>query len=187
MLLTAAILAIAPVPRTHAQDVRQVSDTCLKVASGQAVLPNPSSVDYAKGWKALGLDGGIENATLNALGPAVDLISQAAIGHRDNGTHRIVFAAGGRLPGCRTILVGTPITGIADAVARDLLSPTAEWREFSELKSGAGPINKRGFLRRVDGKPYLLNLIELTQPMGQVHLFTTVIAVPPQVTLPKGF
>jgi hypothetical protein len=51
-----------------------------------------------------------------------------------------------------------------------------------------GPVTKRVFLRRDEsGRPYLLNLIGLNEPIGKVQLYTTVVAVPAGVALPKGF
>jgi hypothetical protein len=182
----AATPAASPSP---ADDVAAISNTaCLRRATGEIAFPHPAQPEFDVAIAALGLKPGIDRAALDMLGPATHLILRAAMAHRVNGASYIVMASDGALPGCRTILLGDAPSGAAEAVAAALTRPgTGGWTAFPDMTASQGPVTKRVFLRREKGKPYLLNLIELIQPVGKIRLYTTVIAVPPEVTLPRGF
>jgi hypothetical protein len=189
-LLLAALAAAGPAAAlTPAQDVANVSNiACLRRASGEIVFPHPAKPEFDAAVAPLGLKAGIDRAALDMFGPGTNLIARTAMAHRKNGASYIVMASDGAMPGCRTILLGDPSPDDVEAVARALTKPgTGGWTAFPDLTATQGPVTKRVFLRREKGKAYLLNLIGLIEPIGKIQLYTTVVAVPPEVTLPKGF
>lgn len=189
-LLLAALAAATPAaPPSPAEDVASISNAaCLKRAMGELVFPHPARPEFETAVAALGLKAGIDRAALDMLGPATDLVARAAMAHRVNAGSYVVVASDGAMPGCRTILLGDPVPGMVEAVAAALTRRgSGGWTAFPEMTATRGPVTRRVFLRREKGRPYLLNLIELVQPIGKIRLYTTVVAVPPEVTLPEGF
>ncbi len=189
LLLTALAAATPAASPSPAEDVASISNAaCLKRAAGEIAFPHPARPEFDAAVAALGLKAGIDRAALDMFGPATNLIARAAMAHRVNGASYVVLASDGALPGCRTILLGDPSPGAVEAVAAALTKPgTGGWTAFPDMTATRGPATRRVFLRREKGKPYLLNLISLVQPVGKIQLYTTVVAVPPEVALPEGF
>jgi hypothetical protein len=193
LICAAAAVATVAAPAmaaSAAEDVADISNrACLAIATGELSLPHPAKPEFDKAAAAIGLKAGIDRKSLDMFGPATSMISRAAMAHRVNGESYVVLSTGGALPGCRVILLSEPSAGAMDAVAAALVRPvTGGWRAFPEMTGTRGPVTKRVFLRRDrSGRPYLLNLIGLNQPIGKVQLYTTVVAVPADVALPKGF
>jgi hypothetical protein len=193
LICAAAALAARGAPAaaaSPAEDVAEISNrACLAIASGQLNVPHPASTEFEKTASGLGLKAGIDRKSLDMFGPATSMISRAAMAHRVNGDSYVVLSTGGALPGCRVILLSEPSAEAMDAVAAALVHPaTGGWRAFPEMTGTRGPVTRRVFLRRDSaGRPYLLNLIGLNEPIGKVQLYTTVVAVPAGVALPKGF
>ncbi|HEU0135392.1 MAG TPA: hypothetical protein VFR28_11265 [Allosphingosinicella sp.] len=186
----AAAVGAPAMAASAAEDVADISNrACLAIATGRLSVPNPASAEFEKAAAGLGLKAGIDRKSLDMFGPATSMISRAAMAHRTNGDSYIVFTTGGALPGCRVILLSEPSAGAMNSVAEALVRPvTGGWRAFPEMTGTRGPVTKRVFLRRDEsGRPYLLNLIGLNEPIGKVQLYTTVVAVPAGVALPKGF
>jgi hypothetical protein len=173
-----------------ADDVAEISNSaCLRIATGELIVPHPATSEFEALAGRLGLKAGIDRKALDMLGPATSLVSRAAMAHRANGDSYIVLSTGGAMPGCRVILLSEPSAGAVDAVAAALVRPVGGgWTAFPAMTGTRGPVTKRVFLRRDRaGKPYLLNLVGLNEPVGKIQLYTNVVAVPANVTLPEGF
>ncbi|HEX8414457.1 MAG TPA: hypothetical protein VF637_11335 [Sphingomicrobium sp.] len=189
-LTTSVLIAAAPPkPATAYEDVAEVSTSaCFEIASGHLTLASPASDEYADQLAKKGLARGIDQTALDMLGPATALVSRSSMGQRKNGPAYIIIAANGPLPGCRVILAADPQPAAMDEVATALVKPALGWKSVPELTETRGVATKRVFLRRDKvGKPYMLNLVGLAGVPGKVQLFTTTIAVPPNVSLPAGF
>ena len=191
LLLALAAAAPSPTPAASpAQDVAEVSNAvCLKWASGELALPDPAKPEYPAALAGLGLKAGIDNSAMEMVVPGLGMISRAAMASRVNGASRVVMAVDGAMPGCRVILLGEPAPASVEEVAAALVRPgSGGWTAFPKMTETRGPVSRRVFLRRdSSGKPYLLNLIALVQPIGKIQLYTNIAAVPPNVTLPEGF
>lgn len=193
MLLALAMLAGATAA-TPAQDVADISTrVCYGLASGSVTLPSfKGSNDIAaedKAITALGVRPGLDRETLAGLGQiGTAMVSQSTLAQRVNGTARIVVAIGGRMQGCRTILVADDQVGATVAVAAALEG--RGWKPVPSLTQTRSGLERRVFLRRdTEKKPYLLNLMTPTSsaPAGKLRLFTSVAAIPPGVQIPEGF
>ena len=174
---------------TPAEDVAEISTTaCYARASGSLTFSSPATTAYEAEVGKLGLKAGIDQVALDMLGPATALVSRTAMAHRKNGGAVVIMAADGPMPGCRVILASEPDAKAADAVASALSDKGRGWLAVPALTETRGVATRRVFLRRDGaGKPYMLNLISLAGVPGKVQLYTTTVAVPPDVTLPPGF
>jgi hypothetical protein len=188
----ATLLSAAPLKAaTPAQDVADIASTaCFGLAAGKWTLPHPAkSEEFDAAVTAQGLQPNITAGMLKMLGPATALILRTGMARRTNGESHIVFAANGMVPGCRVILLGEPSGDAMAAVSAALTrAGPNRWTAFPDMDETRGIAEKRVFLRRdAKGAAYLLNLVRLTQPVGKIQLYATVVAVPAGVDLPKGF
>lgn len=133
-----------------------------------------------------GLEVGLQKAAYDALGrDATGLISNSFIGQRASGDDVVVFAAGGRMPGCRTILLSKDPATNGDGTATALVA--SGWKEVSASQRTPN-VQRRIFLKvdGVGGQPWLINMFVGSVPGSQLRVMTTVNPVPPEVTLPEG-
>lgn len=132
-----------------------------------------------------GLDVGLQKTTVDALGrDALGLISQSVIGQRASGADVVLFAAGGRMPGCRTILLSQDAATNGDTAAAALVA--AGWGEVTASQQTAA-VQRRIFLKAdAAGQPWLINMFVGSLPGSQLRVLTTVNPVPPEVTQPKA-
>jgi hypothetical protein len=188
----AASLALAALPLA-AQEAPSSSSAalaettlrgCYRLMAGEITLGKSLTEDKQVLADA-GVDEGLQNATLEALGrDATGLIAQSFIGQRASGGDVIVFAAGGRIPGCRTILLRKDAATNGDAAAAALVA--ADWREMQATQQRAD-VQRRIFLKvNAAGQPWLINMFVGSVPGSQLRVMTTVNPVPPEVTLPDG-
>jgi hypothetical protein len=180
-------------PLSVAEDVADISSrACYGLTSGTIALPvasSPQTLDAVMSMiRGFGLTFGIDQAAMAGLGPAGQaMISRATMGSKANGDARIILAVGGAIPGCRVILVANPDPALTEAVAGALLAQPG-WRAMPRLTQSRDGVERRIFLRRdATGKPYLLNLMTVTNPASKLRLFTSIAAIPPGVALPEGF
>ena len=189
-LALAVSLALAALPLA-AQDIPPSSGaifaettlrSCYRLMAGEIAL-GKSLTDDKQVLADAGLDEGLQNATLEALGrDAVGLIAQSYIGRRASGDDIVVFAAGGRMPGCRTILLSKDAATNGDGAAAALVA--GGWKEVSASQQTTA-VQRRMFLKAdAAGQPWLINMFVGALPGSQLRILTTVNPVPPEVTLP---
>ncbi len=191
-LALAAMLAIAiaplaaqtPTPSSGAILAETTLRGCYRLMAGEIALGRGLTEDDQVVRDA-GLDVGLQNTTLDALGrDSLSLISQSYIGQRASGADVVVFAAGGRMPGCRTILLSPDAATNGDAAAAALVA--AGWKEVSASQQTTA-VQRRIFLKAdAGGQPWLINMFVGALPGSQLRVLTTVNPVPPEVTQPKG-
>ena len=194
-MLAAAALVFAAAPAPAVTPVQAVADVstrvCYELASDALALPADNAAQE-KALAARGLSTGVDQVGYNGLGQVgTAMLSQAIMGSRVVGDARVVVAIGGRMQGCRTLLVAEPVAPTLAAEAEGALA-AAGWRKVPGMGGPTGPLDRRVFLRRdAQKRPYLLNLMLVQQPApaaaGKLRLFTSVAAVPPTVQLPEGY
>lgn len=188
----AASLALTTLPLA-AQDAPQTSGAvlaettlrgCYRLMAGEIALGRDLTEDN-KVLTDAGLDIGLRKETMEALGrDALGLISNSVIGQRASGADVVVFAAGGRMPGCRTILLSQDAGTNGDAAAAALVA--AGWGEVSASRQTTA-VQRRIFLKAdAGGQPWLINMFVGSLPGSQLRMLTTVNPVPPEVTQPPG-
>jgi len=197
LALIGALAWAVPAPAADsalADAVAQLSTKgCYGVATGAVRFPALGEQDNVgksiEAFRTLGLQSGINKTMLDDLGPAgTGLISQASIGSKSLGNGVMVMALGGRQPGCRIILLADPDPAMTDGVSSALAKPANGWKLIPEMSGTRGGIERRAFIRRdAKGLPYLLNLMTVIQESPRLRLFTTVVAIPAGVALPKGY
>ncbi len=182
-------LAVQAPATTPAQDVADVSTrVCYGLASGTLNLP-PVRVDTlaarATALQALEMQPGTPKDTFEALGSGgLEMIYGGDLASRDNGGARTVAVMQGGA--CRALLLADEDAEWADRVREALVA--AGWRAGPSATRGSAVAERRMFLRRdARGLPYLLNLQTLKIASGRLQLFTSVVAIPPNVQLPEGF
>ena len=189
-LVSSAALAIAPLaaqtpaPSSGAILAETTLRGCYRLMAGEIALGRGLTEDNQALTDA-GLDVGLQNATMEALGrDALGLVSQSYIGQRASGEDVVLFAAGGRMPGCRTILLSPDAATNGDAAAAALVA--AGWGEVSASQQTTA-VQRRIFLKAdASGQPWLINMFVGALPGSQLRVLTTVNPVPPEVTQPKG-
>ncbi len=134
-----------------------------------------------------GLEPGTDPRTLERMNRAfVGLIAQSIIGWQPVGDDFIVLAVGGRMDGCRTILLRKEAEGRGDNAAAKLVA--MGWKEAPASNDPDAIIMRRMFVRRdTSGQPILLNLYAGKIPESDLFLLSSTALIPPNVTLPEGF
>lgn len=158
---------------------------CYRLMSGEIKLGGSLTEDNQVLVDA-GLEVGLQGATVDALGrDATGLISQSVIGQRTSGADVVLFAAGGQMPGCRTILLSKRAETNGDGAAAALAAKG--WKEVSAAPSAGAMVQRRMFLKAdAAGQPWLINMFVGALPGSDLRVLTTVNPVPPEVTLPEG-
>lgn len=192
LLAFAAVLALAAqplaaqeaAPDSGAAFAETILRGCYRLMAGEITLGRNLTEDN-KVLTDAGLDVGLQNATMEALGrDALGLISNSVIGQRASGADVVVFAAGGRMPGCRTILLSPDAATNGNAAAAALVA--AGWKEVSASQQTTA-VQRRIFLKAdAGGQPWLINMFVGALPGSQLRVLTTVNPVPPEVALPEG-
>lgn len=118
-----------------------------------------------------GLEPGIDPRTLERMNRAfVGLISQSIIGWQPVGDDFIVLAVGGRMDGCRTILLRKDAEGRGDHAAAKLVA--LGWKEAPASSDPDAIVMRRMFVRRdTSGQPILLNLYAGKIPESDLFCF----------------
>jgi hypothetical protein len=134
-----------------------------------------------------GLEPGVDPSTLERMNRAfVGLIAQSIIGSQTVGDDFIVLAVGGRMDGCRTILLRKEAEGRGDNAAAKLVA--MGWKEAPASNDPDAIVMRRMFVRRdTSGQPILLNLYAGKIPDSDLFLLSSTALIPPNVTLPEGF
>lgn len=188
-------IAKAKVPSVdkEALSIAELSDNvCYGIVSGAIPMPSvqdPNSVDKSiKALEAKGLSFGINADMMKDLGkPGLTLVSQSTMGSKSLDKGNVILAVGGRLPGCRVILLADPEVSSTEAVSAQL--SRFGWRAMPDMTGARGAIEKRTFFRRdAKGDPYLMNLMTITAPApdSKLRMYTTTIRIPEGVQLPEG-
>jgi hypothetical protein len=187
LLLAVATAPVAPaMPSPAAELVDATLDVCYPAAKNELKLGVGIEED-TKALKLRHIAAGLSQVTMDRLGrSALGFVSQSVIGERRVGDDIIVLAVGGRMPGCRSILLSKSMDNQAAKVATIL--SFSNFREVPASNQPGTAVNRRMFVRRgPDGTPYLINMFTGTLPQSDFRLMTTVNAVPPGVQLPQGF
>jgi hypothetical protein len=188
MLISVALLLAAPAetaPDSSAALADVTLTGCYQLMSG-AIKLGGSLVDDNKVLADAGLEVGLQSSTVEALGrTGTGLISQSVIGQRRSGDDVVLFAAGGQMPGCRTILLSKRAETNGDGAAAALTA--GGWKEISATPRAGSPMQRRMFLKAdAGGQPWLINMFVGAIPGSDLRVLTTVNPVPPEVTLPEG-
>jgi len=130
---------------------------------------------------------GLRQGTMERLGrQGLGFVSQSIIGERVSGEDAIVLAVGGKMEGCRTMLLSKTVDGHETKVAKILVA--AGWKEAPANDAHAAAVNRRMFIRRdAKGQPFLVNMFTGALAQSEFRVMTTVNAIPPGVELPQGF
>lgn len=189
LTLGAAPLAAEEVvlPAAAEQRFAEVADAvCYKQIAGEASFGGGIDADTQLLNEA-GLMFGVAPGVVERMGlDGVGLISQSILGGHQVGDDYIVVAVGGRLPGCRTILLRKEPTETGESAAAKLAA--SGWTEVPATNAPGSSLLRRLFVRRdTSGQPILLNLYAGTVPDSDIHLVSTVTLIPESVTLPDGF
>ncbi len=185
--LAAAVAAqgAVPAPDSGAALAETTLSGCYRLMSGEIQL-GKGLVEDNQVLVDAGLEVGLQSATVEALGrDATGLISQSFIGQRSSGDDVVLFAAGGQMPGCRTILLSKRAETNGDGAAAALSA--SGWKEVSASQRTPN-IQRRIFLKLdgAGGQPWLINMFVGAIPGSDLRVMTTVNPVPPEVTLPEG-
>lgn len=185
--LAAAVAAqgAVPAPDSGAALAETTLKGCYRLMSGEIALGKGLAQDNQVLVDA-GLDVGLQKATYDALGrDGTGLISNSFIGQRTTGDDVLVFAAGGQMPGCRTILLSKHAETNGDGAAAALSA--SGWKEVSATQRTAN-VQRRIFLKvnGTGGQPWLINMFVGAIPGSELRVMTTVNPVPPEITLPEG-
>jgi hypothetical protein len=185
-LATAPLAAQTPTPAPTSGAILAETTLrgCYRLMAGEIALGRGLTEDNQVLTDA-GLEVGLKNATLDALGrDSMSLISQSFIGQRVSGEDVILFAAGGRMPGCRTILLSQDAATNGDGAAAVLIA--AGWGEVTASQQTTA-VQRRMFLKAdAAGQPWLINMFVGSLPGSQLRVLTTVNPVPPEVKLPNS-
>jgi len=159
---------------------------CYGLAAGEIKLGGSLDEDN-KALETRRIASGVKQVTMDRLGrQGLGFISQSIIGERASGEDLVVLAVGGRMPGCRSILLSKTVDG-HDAKAAKLLV-AAGWKEAPASNAPGAAVNRRMFIRRdAKGQPFLVNMFTGALAQSEFRVMTTVNAIPPGVELPQGF
>ena len=193
-MLTAVLLvavaattpATAALQSSPAADLVGVTlDACYPFASGNLKLGGSLDEDN-KSLADLKISSGLANKTMERLGRSnVAFISQSIIGERANGDASVVLAVGGRMQGCRSILLAPAGIPYADEAAK--VFEAAGWKEMPATNSPNAAVKRRMFVKLdAKGRPYLVNMFSGSLPESDFQIMTTVNAIPEDVQIPKG-
>lgn len=177
--------ALAEAPDSGAALAETTLNGCYRLMAGEIALGKGLALDNQVLVDA-GLMVGLQSATVEALGrDATSLISQSFIGQRSSGDDVVLFAAGGQMPGCRTILLSKRAETNGDNAAAALTAKG--WKEVSAAPRAGSTMQRRMFLKAdAAGQPYLINMFVGSIPGSDLRVMTTVNPVPPEVTLPES-
>jgi hypothetical protein len=187
MLVSVALLLASATPATDsgAALAETTLSGCYRLMAGEIKL-GKGLVEDNQVLVDAGLVVGLQGTTVDALGrDATGLISQSFIGQRSSGDDVVLFAAGGQMPGCRTILLSKRAETNGDNAAAALTAKG--WKEVSATQRAGSPMQRRMFLKAdAGGQPYLINMFVGAIPGSDLRVMTTVNPVPPEVTLPES-
>ena len=189
LALGAAPLAAEEVvlPSAAEQRFAEVADAvCNRQIAGEVSFGGGIDADTQLLNEA-GLMFGVAPGVVERMGlDGVGLISQSILGGQQIGDDYIIVAVGGRLPGCRTILLRKEPTETGESAAAKLAA--SGWTEVPATNTPGASILRRIFVRRdTSGQPFMLNLYAGTMPESDVYLVSTVSLIPANATLPEGF
>jgi hypothetical protein len=183
---TATVPAIAEKASSPAANLVGVTlDACYPFATGDLKL-GLSLADDEKKLADRNISTGLANRTMERVGrPNIDLIAQSLIGERVSGDTTVVLAVGGRMQGCRSILLAPAQADLAEDVAKNFTR--LGWNEMDATNAPDAAVTRRMFVKLdAKGQPYLINMFSGTLPESDFRVMTTVNAIPENVQLPKG-
>lgn len=193
-LILAAAAAAAPAPASLTSEAAThiahlTTGPCYDIARSAIAMPAASDIPGRDAMViAFGLEPGLPPKLLDRLGPGGSaLVSRATMGSKSIGEDALVLAFGGEIPGCSVALVTGSATSREYEIVAALVA--AGWKELnSGVAQQRGFVGKRMVVKRDEaGKPYLVNILTIMQPGSEFRHVTTVVAIPPHVTLQAGF
>jgi hypothetical protein len=177
-------------PAAIEQRFAEVSDrVCFRQATGEVSFGAAEDADTQL-MNEVGVVLGLVPGVIERLGrEGIGLVAQSVLGSQQVGNDHIVLAVGGRIPGCRAILLRNEASEVPEAGKSAAANLAAlGWTEVSATNPPGSGMLRRMFLRRgASGQPVLLNLYAGTVPDSDIFLVSTVTPVPEYVTLPDGF
>lgn len=160
---------------------------CLDVLSGRTELPPDGSGDDAFNAR-YGLTTGVPNAVMTAFGRDIGLLAQARLASGETAEGPFVVAMGGRSgETCRLIVMSGPQLAATGPSLHDALqAANSGWRDLPVTHQSPAAVKLSLLKRDAAGHPFLANILTPTEP-GPVAMVVTIVAIPPNVTLPEGY
>lgn len=184
-----AVLTTAPVTAAPlATRLPQVaSQFCVDILSRKVPLPPTPDAEKVL-FARYGLETGLPDAAMQALGRDISLISQATLASGDASDGAFSVALGGSAgETCRIIVYKAPLDGLfIQDVYYTMQSASHGWRKLPPPQQPGNALKLSLLKRDAESRPYLANLLAPTAP-GPVALVINVAAIPSNVTLPEGY
>ena len=187
VLLASATPVTPSVPISSATELVDVTiGVCYGLATGKVKLSGTLEED-TKALTSKNVSFGLRRATMDRLGgQSIGLIARSIIGERIVGEDAVALAVGGRMAGCRSILLSKTVDGHDTKVTQSLTA--SGWKEAPTTNAPNATLIRRMFVRRDEiGQPFLINLFIGSLPQSDFRLMMTVNAIPADVQLPQGF
>jgi hypothetical protein len=115
------------------------------------------------------------------------LLARSTIAERLNGNSAVIVAVDDS--SCRVMLVSASDQQAGKTQFLDaLVKPGSGWVNVPALTGSKSGVERRAYLKRdAGGQPYLLNVMTPDVTVADLRFWTTLVRIPPNVSLPEGF
>ena len=184
---SAAVAAVTPAAPLGMRLSEVTTEFCVDILSRKVALPATADEEQVL-FARYGLRSGLPNAAMQALGRDTSLVNQATLASGEASDGAFVVALGGRAgETCRVIVYRAPTDGLFVKAAYEAMqTPAKGWRSFPVLQQPTVALKLSLFKRDAQHRPFLANILAPAAP-GPISAIITVVAVPANVTIPKGY